>query len=265
VQRESALTAEAAFTSSALRYHLRRATEPARGTAVFVHGGLDGAASFSRAARRLTEFDVVAYDRRGYRGSRSAPVLSGLGIQVDDLAEVLAAADTAGTASPVVVVGHSYGGLVALAAAAAGVPFDVTVAWEPPFPRLRVDPYGHHRELSLDPTVEAESFFRRMVGDSAWDRLGDEQRAERLADGPALICDLRTLRADRPFEPAAITMPVVLGLGSQTADRHTESVQALLAAIPNSRLVEFDDIGHGAHLSSPDRFAALVRDALVET
>jgi pimeloyl-ACP methyl ester carboxylesterase len=60
-------------------------------------------------------------------------------------------------------------------------------------------------------------------------------------------------------------MPVVLGLGSQTADRHTESVQALLAAIPNSRLVEFDDIGHGAHLSSPDRFAALVRDALVET
>jgi pimeloyl-ACP methyl ester carboxylesterase len=259
---ESAEAAEDVFLASGLRCHLRRAPVPALGTVVFIHGGLDGGASFTRAARRLAEFDVITYDRRGYRGSRGVPVEPGLAIQIQDLATVLEAARLQGVTGPQVAVGHSHGGLIALGAAATGVAFDAAAAWEPPFPWLRVDPFSHHREMSLDPATEAESFFRRMVGDTAWERLGAEQRNERLADGEALLADLQVLRGEQPFDPSDISMPVVLGLGSRTEARHAESVLALHATIPGSHVVEFDDVGHGAHLSSPDRFAELARRSI---
>ena len=38
---------------------------------ICVHGGLDRGGSFARLARRTEQFDLIAYDRRGYQGSRS--------------------------------------------------------------------------------------------------------------------------------------------------------------------------------------------------
>ena len=55
------------------------------------------------------------------------------------------------------------------------------------------------------PGDEAERFFRRMVGDAAWDRLPDEARADRRADGPALVADLRGhARRRRPSTSTAL-------------------------------------------------------------
>ena len=52
-----------------------------------------------------------------------------------------------------------------------------------------------------DDAAAAERFFRRMVGDAAWDRLPDEGRAERRADGPALAAELRAIRlSEAPFD-----------------------------------------------------------------
>ncbi|MCX6525593.1 MAG: alpha/beta hydrolase, partial [Actinobacteria bacterium] len=88
--------------------------DPALPTVLFVHGAMDRAASFSRVMRRLVQFDLIAFDRRGYSGSLSAGVNKTLDGHVDDLIEVI---EFSGSES-VVVIGHSMGGTLALGLAA---------------------------------------------------------------------------------------------------------------------------------------------------
>lgn len=120
--------------------------DPARPTVFLVHGAMDRAASFGRVMRRLVEFDVIAYDRRGYAGSgptsqtnparqsgrdpqsvvdpHVAPSIPGGGINATGLdamsghAEDLRRLIEWSGATHAVVVGHSLGGTVALALAA---------------------------------------------------------------------------------------------------------------------------------------------------
>ena len=62
--------------------------------------------------------------------------------------------------------------------------------------------------LADDPGEEAERFFNRMVGEGAWDRLTEEGRAQRRADGPALVADLRSMRSEGPpFDVTALDVP----------------------------------------------------------
>ena len=61
----------------------RRVHDP-EATLICVHGGLDRGGSFARLARRTEIFDVIAYDRRGYQGSRDLAPLD-LTHHVDDL------------------------------------------------------------------------------------------------------------------------------------------------------------------------------------
>ena len=65
----------------------RRVIDP-EATVICVHGGLDRGGSFARLVRRLETFDVVAYDRRGYQGSRDVQPL-GLQYDVDDLSALV--------------------------------------------------------------------------------------------------------------------------------------------------------------------------------
>ena len=58
-----------------------------------------------------------------------------------------------------------------------------------------------------------ERFFRRMVGDGAWERLGAHQRADRRADGPALLTDLRSLTGAPPFDLASLRVRAVVAAG----------------------------------------------------
>ena len=80
--------------------------------------------------------------------------------------------------------------------------------FEPPMPWL-----GFRRPggvpwppTSEDPGVEAERFFCRMVGEGTWARLTEGGRAERRADGPALVADLRSMRVQEPpFDVTALS------------------------------------------------------------
>ena len=120
---------------AALHFTARPARAPGTGTVVFVHGSLDRGDSFRLAMRRLPEFDSLAYDRRGYQGSRAGGVVD-LGGHIDDL---LSIADTvrSDAGAPVVAVGHSLGGNVVVGAALASPgAFDSIGAFEPPMPWL---------------------------------------------------------------------------------------------------------------------------------
>ena len=115
--------------------------------------------------------------------------------------------------------------------------------------------------MSDDPGEEAERFFSRMISPEAWARLTDEGRASRLADGPALVADLRSFRLEgAPFDVNALSVPSVFGRGgATTAEHHRRSVDWLAANVPGATLFVIEGAQHGAHLSHPDHFAAMTR------
>lgn len=232
---------------------------------VLVHGSLDRAESFRRVMRRLPELGVVAYDRRGYQGSRQAGVVGFPG-HVADLVDVLAEIRSDGV--PVAVIGHSLGGDVAIGAALAAPHLcDAVGAFEPPMPWLgfRRTPSGGTptdgwSPLSEDPAEEVERFFSRMVSTSAWQRLSAEGRATREADGPALVADLLCLRGPSPFDVMDLAVPSLFGRGGpESARHHREGVAWLAANVPGAEIYEIEGAQHGAHLSHPDHFADFVR------
>jgi pimeloyl-ACP methyl ester carboxylesterase len=254
-------------------------------TVVFVHGSLDRGDSFRRVMRRLPDVTSVAYDRRGYQGSRGGGVV-GLGGHIEDLLAVMeeartgggpAAGSSAGRGRPVVAIGHSLGGDVVMGAALAEPAlFDAIAAFEPPMPWLgfRRDAAGAGADggagavaarpwpaIAEDPGVEVERFFSRMVGASAWAHLTEAGRQSRRADGPALVADLRSFRSEvPPFDVTALEVPAVFGMGGPTSrPHHRRTVEWLGANVPNGVVYEIEGAQHGAHLSHPDHFASMTR------
>jgi pimeloyl-ACP methyl ester carboxylesterase len=256
-------------------------------TVVFVHGSLDRGDSFRRVTRRLPDVTSVAYDRRGYQGSRGGGVV-GLGGHIEDLLAVTEAARTDGARdTPVVAIGHSLGGDVVMGAALAEpAVFDAIGVYEPPMPWL-----GFRREadggggaagggggggdgggggarpwptMAEEPGEEAERFFSRMVGASSWQRLSEDGRESRRADGPALVADLRSFRSEiPPFDVTALEVPAVFGMGGPTSrPHHRQTVQWLGANVPGGVVYEIEGAQHGAHLSHPDHFASMTRSVI---
>lgn len=231
-----------------------------RAHVVFVHGALDRATSFERTRRRLADVDTTTYDRRGYgRAVDADPPARAFQDHVDDL---LACIDD----RPTVVVGHSLGGDIGLAAAVqrpdvvrAVVSYEAPMPWEPWWPQ---DTAGAAAVQAGDPAAAAEAFMRRMIGDQRWQRLPERTKEARRREGVALLADLAGLRAGRPFDPAEVRVPVVVGVGSQSRPHQVDAAPRLVASLPDAELVVIEGASHGAHLSHPAEFADLVRRAL---
>ena len=230
-----------------------------RATVVAIHGGLDRASSFTRISRRLEDFDVVAYDRRGYQRSRALGPGT-LDQHVADLRRVLAWAADAG---PVVLFGHSFGGLVAMTLAAqTPEAVDVVVAYESPLPWVLARP-SPTPVPGEDPALEAERFFRRVVSDASWEKLSADEQQSRRLDGPALSADLRVMTGPvAPFGLDEIRVPVRYLYGDQRAAPYYQALaQRLEASNRSVTSRELRDATHGAHLSHPDVLADEIRRA----
>jgi len=228
---------------------------------VLVHVSLDQSGSFSRVVRRLEDLHTVVYDRRGYRRSREA--LHGtatLADHIDDLLEVI-------DGRPAVAVGHSYGGTVVLGAAlrrGAPNPIVAVAAYELPLPWVAGTVVAGTGPVDADAAArEVEVFFRRMVGDAAWERLPEPAKQERRDDGPALVADLESLRLPGPpFDATTIDVPLVVGWGERSDDGYRSGVHWLAEHVANATMVEISGAGHGVHLTHPDAFADFVRTAV---
>ena len=231
-------------------------TRPAHGLAVvLVHGSLDRGASFARVVRRLGDLHVVTYDRRGYNHSRAMPLARSLEEHVDDLVALCGS-------GPAVVIGHSYGGDVALGAALSSpTTIRAVGAYEPPLPWMDWWPRRSASSIANeDPASFAEAFFGRVVGEGGWNRLSPATREARRADGPALVAELADLRRSTPaVDVARLEVPLVLGRGRRSIPHHRRSVDALVELVPHAQVVEIAGAAHGAHLTHPDAFADLVR------
>jgi pimeloyl-ACP methyl ester carboxylesterase len=226
---------------------------------VLVHGAMDRAAGFASASRHLRDLQVIRYDRRGYARSLDAGVASSMDALVDDLTTVMEGIAAA-------VVGHSLGALVALAAASRHPDLVTSVgAFEPPTPwmpwwstRSAGEPAG--ADAGENPSSAAEAFMRRLIGDARWDGLPQATRAQRRAEGPALLADLASAHGSGPpFDLATCVVPVTLGYGAETSHRHRRAVRELAELVPQAETMVIRGASHGAHSSHGGDFARFVR------
>ena len=228
---------------------------------VFVHGSLDRSSAFLKVQRHLRDLHLVRYDRRGYAKSIALGAASSFDVQVDDLAAVV-------DDRPAVICGHSLGGVIALALAERSPELvRAVVAFESPMPWASWWPTATAGGAAVggsDDDGAAERFMRRLIGDDRWDELPEATRAQRRAEGPALLADLRSLRepAPQPYHPEGLRVPVVAAHGTESAPHHQETARRLAGLVPGAELAVIDGAGHGAHVSHPGELAALVRRAL---
>ncbi len=178
-----------------------------------VHGSLDRSAGLLKLSRRLDDRYLVSrYDRRGY--GRSVPCDGPFGIdeQVDDLVAVLGSVER--PPGPSVLVGHSYGGNVALATAerhpglvAGVVTYETPLSWRSWWPADSAG--GDALAWQADPAEAAERFMRRLIGDARWERLPASSRRARRDEGNAMVAELLDLRRRPAWDPSAIVAPVL--------------------------------------------------------
>ncbi|SDS06814.1 alpha/beta fold hydrolase [Agrococcus carbonis] len=232
-----------AQTSAGDRIAFELHGEPsARPGAVFVAGAGPFRAidpTTTETARLAAEQGVQAlvYDRLG-RGD--SPAEGDLTLE-RELAAMAAAIDAVGGAA--VLVGHSSGCAIALAAADAGLPVTGLVLWEAPIGQFDGGAAGFERDFlrHLD-AGDLEAAQREYMRDMPPEFL---EQATRDPAWPHIVLGSRTYRADAralawaeelPLAErlAAITVPVVVAVGEHTFPGMTETAEALQAAIPTA-------------------------------
>jgi pimeloyl-ACP methyl ester carboxylesterase len=249
-----------------------RSTGAGQRTVVLLHGTLSTAAQLDRLAGSIAEpgdVTVLAVDRRGSGSSPlggSAPV--DIAVHLDDLLAVL---DHHGLGL-VEVVGLSYGGVVALEAAARH-PERVrgVIAWEPPygpladgptrdrFAALAASTAAAHR--AGGPSAAAEVFLRAVAGNAAWERLSDSGRTFLARQGDGALSDSALLGLEAAGL-AGIAVPVTLLTGSASEPFYAPIARSVVERIPGAELVELEGLGHAAPLTEPARVAAAIRAQL---
>lgn len=209
---------------------------------ILVSGASTARAVHAQLAELLArDFTVFNYDRRGRGDSGDTPPYA-IQREVEDIDALIAQAGGAAA-----VFGSSSGAVLALHAAAAGLPVTKLALWEPPF-MLDPDAPRRHREyvdqltklLDESRRGDAMALFMRTVGlpeemiagmrnAPMWP--GMEALAHTLAYDATIMGD-STVPADLV---SSVKAPTLVLDGSETGVWAANSAQALTAALPNSQ------------------------------
>lgn len=237
------------------------AGDPSAPLAVVVHGSMDRSAGVLRLSRRLDhEFRVLRYDRRGYSRSIAVGPPFTVEANIDDLEQLLLDHRVADEAA--LVVGHSFGGNVALGLAARRPDLcRAVVVYEAPLPWLEWWPgnsAGAAAMRAADPGDAAEAFMRQLVGDEAWERLPAVNRRERRGDGVAMVAELADLRRAAPWAPHQLDVAVLALAGEHARPHHRAALDHLDSVLPRGRTQVIDHAGHAGPHSHPNAVSAAV-------
>ncbi len=244
-----------------------RAYDEGQGPVVLLlHGGMDEGASWTRVAARLrSRFRVLRLHRRQYRLDLGTGEACTMAEEVEHVRALVELID-----EPMLVVGHSSGGVLALEALVA-LPeaFAGAVLYEPPCvigPPLGGEALTRAQVAMTagEPGRALEIFLRDIVRTPAWvarmsrafvplvPRLG--RLAPHQLDDCAAIDEVG-LRLDAY---ARIDVPVVL-LGGERSPTHLgERLDALEHAMPNTERVRLRRQGHAANNLASARVAEVV-------
>jgi pimeloyl-ACP methyl ester carboxylesterase len=239
---------------------------------VLVHGAGSARWSFDLIRPHLEgSFTVIAIDRRG-RGDSSDGDAEDDGYSVErEFEDVAAVVRDAGEGA--LLVGHSYGGLVAAGAAPLLNGLSRLVLYEPPMGGVLTEP----RTIDRWERLIAEGERDLMVREFARDVGGaDPEEIEAQARSP--IWELRKrvaptvpreLRAELRFELdrealARLEALTLVLVGSESPDWAIRSTEAYAAAIPNVEVRQLEGQGHGANLDAPELLAAELESFLLD-
>jgi pimeloyl-ACP methyl ester carboxylesterase len=245
-----------------------RAFDTGTGPAILVlHPGLDDGRSWSKVAARLSHrFRVVRIVRRHYRLDLPDPGRYSLSAEVGDVLAI-----TSLISEPMVIVGHSSGGVVALEAIAASPgSFAGAVLFEPPVASGPPDPAGSAALARAQAAVTAgqagraaQIFVRDVVGLPAAAAaalrplVALSPRLRALVPRQVTDLDGVGVRIERY---AGIAVPTVL-LGAERSPAHLgQSLAALAAVMPHAEHVVLPGRDHMAHVKAPAEVARVVED-----
>ena len=218
---------------------------------VLVSGASTARSIHAQLAELLAaDFTVFNYDRRGRGDSGDTPPYS-VQREVEDLQAVIAAAG--GSAA---VFGNSSGAVLALHAAAAGLPATRLALWEPPF---MTDPDAPRRQqeyvarltrlLDAGRRGDAMALFMTSIGLPEAMIAGMRQAPmwpgmEALA--PTLAYDA-TVMGDSMVPAGVVTAvkaPTLVLDGSETGTWAANAARALIAELPNAARRTLDGQAH---------------------
>ena len=247
---------------------------------VLVHGSWVDHRSWARVVPSLAQgLHVITYDRRGHGGSSGARRERPVRDDASDLARLLESIDL----FPAHVVGHSYGGAVALRLAVDRPELVRSVAvHEPPFLGLlpEDDPMADEasraradvrrlqaRVRTGDLDGAAREFVDRFSPDlGEWDRLDPTvhgqlaRNAERWAeelDDPEAMCPSRT-------GISGLDIPVLLTSGERSSPLFHGIEAELLRTLRNASARRLPACGHAPHLTHPEMYVGVLAMFLLE-
>lgn len=231
-----------------------------RPLALLIHSGGFTSRQWRKLAQRLAPtHDVLAPDLIGY-GAEPWPPGVPFHFQ-QDVDRLLAMLDR-----PADVVGHSYGGLLALQLALARPDrVRAIAAYEPvAFGVLGPDDAAERAQLDRLPRYQPDAagvdeawltaFVDWWNGPGAWAALAEPTRAGFRAVAWKVSQEVATLSADTTDRAryATITAPTLLLGGGLTPVTERRTLERLAEALPDARLELFPDMGHMGPITHAD-------------
>ncbi len=225
---------------------------------VLAHGaGTDSGDWLFVAATLRERYTVVSRDRRGRGESDDGPDYA-MEREADD---ILAVVDAVGAEY---LVGHSYGGLCSMLAAARTDRLTAVVLYEPPIAvrelptavlREAVEA-GRHAEVLerfLLAVGMAEDQFEAVRGSRAWDAL--------MAAVPLLPRELEAATAWKPPPPGSIEARSLYLIGGETSSSaYTDGLEETLQAFRDVSQARLPGQLHVAHVFDAEAFSAVLTD-----
>lgn len=245
--------------------------EAGQGTPILlIHGtGGDSGVWFGSFARLAETHRVIAYDRRGFGSSTPLKAGGYLDVQADDAAALIAERGLA----PATVVGHSWGGLVALALAIKHPELVGTlVLMEPPYLAkenatpdflLTIVRVKLQAQFKSDQCAAA-TFFRftthRTDGVTSFDQLPVQAQAAGLRSAAGSMAELDAGTGEELAEGqvAQIKVPVLLLEGAVSQPLFRSLAGRLATLLPQAHVQVIPAAGHLMQFDQPADFERAV-------
>jgi len=241
---------------------------------VVLHATLSTGRQLAPLVRELAargDLRVLAPDRRG-SGTRRLD--SARPVEMDEhLADLAALLDDSG-AERALLVGHSFGGVVAVEAAAR-LPDRVAavVAYEPPYGAIgdaevrrafdRIARSVAEAHAADGRAGAARAFIGGVAGQGAWDAMPARTRAFLETEGGGALADASMSGLD-PAGLGRIVCPVTILTGGASEPFYGSLADALADRIPGARRLELPGLRHTAPITDPGVLAAAIRAAIAD-
>jgi pimeloyl-ACP methyl ester carboxylesterase len=243
-------------------------TREGAGPALFLlHATLSSSRQLRPLATRLAQdHTVISVDRRGsglsVTDGPAEPIE--VGVHVADLVAIAHREGLAG----LTVVGHSYGGCVALELAARQPALvDAAFAYEPPYAPVApaevqagMAEVGRRTLAARDADGLADAalaFMAGVSGPDAVEALSPAARARVARAGRGAIADA-TLAGMDPAGLGRIAARVRIATGSASHSLYEDIATGLLAVVPSADHVRLNGLDHMAPVLRPDLFAGAI-------